>query len=67
MINNSYQKEPGLKASIKNQPTVIGVKDTYEMLMCSDIIFAILNDAFNRIEPIVYGFLGESKALNSDV
>jgi len=35
--------------------------------MCSDIIFAVLNDAFNRIEPIVYGFLGESKSLNSDV
>lgn len=27
----------------------------------------MLNDAFNKIEPIVYGFYNESKSLNSDI
>ena len=27
----------------------------------------MLNDAFNKIEPIVYGFSNESKSLNSDI
>lgn len=47
--------------------TMIGLSDSEEPLLCSDIIFALLNDAFNRTEPIVQGFTGESKALNSDV
>jgi hypothetical protein len=49
------------------QSTIIGVTDQEEPLLCTDIIFALLNDAFNRTEPIVQGFTGESKALNSDV
>ena len=47
--------------------TMIGLSDSEEPLLCTDIIFALLNDAFNRTEPIVQGFTGESKALNSDV
>lgn len=38
-----------------------------ESLVCSDITFAILNEALNRIEPIVYGFSQEAKVLNAIV
>jgi len=35
--------------------------------MCTDIIFALLNYAFNRTEPIVEGFTKESISLNIDI
>ena len=38
-----------------------------EPLVCSDIIFALLNDAFNRTEPIVYGFTIEARKFNTDI
>lgn len=38
-----------------------------EALVCTDIIFALLNDAFNKTEPIVYGFTMEAKKLNTDI
>jgi hypothetical protein len=38
-----------------------------EPLVCTDIIFALLNFAFNRTEPIVYGFTIEAKSLNTDI
>jgi len=41
--------------------------DSCESLVCSDIIFALLNDAFNMTEPIVYGFTSEAKKLNTDI
>jgi len=56
------------KSTLKKKTTIIGVKgEEEEPLLCTDIIFALLNDAFNRTEPIVQGFTGESKALNADV
>ena len=36
-------------------------------MICTDLIFAILNDSLNRIEPIVFGFESESEALNKDI
>lgn len=36
-------------------------------MKCSDIIFAVLNESLNRIEPIVYGFTQEAHILNSIV
>jgi hypothetical protein len=38
-----------------------------EPLVCTDIIFALLNDAFNKTEPIVHGFTIEAKKLNTDI
>ena len=38
-----------------------------ESIVCSDIVFALLNHAFNKTEPIVEGFKNESKALCTDI
>lgn len=38
-----------------------------EPLVCTDIIFALLNDAFNRTEPIVYGFTIEARKFITDI
>jgi Mg2+ and Co2+ transporter CorA len=38
-----------------------------ESLTCSDIVFVILSESLNRIEPIVDGFKREAHTLNSIV
>jgi len=41
------------KSVLLQKTTIIGLSDSEEALLCTDIIFALLNDAFNRTEPIV--------------
>lgn len=36
-----------------------------EDLICSDIIFIVINESLDRIEPIIFGFKSESEALNN--
>jgi hypothetical protein len=41
--------------------------ESVDNLLCTDIIFALLNDSLNTTEPIVYGFTVEASKLNSDI
>ena len=38
-----------------------------EPLVCSDVLFALLNYVLNQTEPIVYGFTRESRKFNTDI
>jgi len=38
-----------------------------EALVCTDVIFALLNDTFNKTEPIVHGFKREAILLNNTI
>jgi hypothetical protein len=57
----------------RNQSVLIGqvnqslYMENIDSIVCTDIIFALLNDAFNVTEPIVHGFTIEAAKLNLDV
>lgn len=51
----------------QTQSSLFKREEECDGLVASDIIFALINDSLNRIEPIVYGFHNESKALNADI
>ena len=43
------------------------VIDECESIICTDVIFAVINESFLRIQHIVYGFDNEARALYNEV
>ena len=46
---------------------VPGNTDACDSIICSDVIFVLLNESLNRIDPIFNAFAREAKALNNDM
>lgn len=53
-------------SSLKNSQITM-VVDECESIICTDVIFAVINESFMRIQHIVYGFDNEARILYNEV
>ena len=51
------------RQNFKNKYQYLKFRDKKQQLICSDVIFQMMNEALNRLEPVVYGFAREADCL----
>ena len=66
-IDDASSSDSGLslerRQNFKNEKMHLKFRNKTDPLVCSDVIFHMINESLNRIEPITYGFAREANIL----